>query len=322
MKYSVIIPCYRSSQSIREVIELTMEEFKKMNIDDYEFVAVDDFSPDGGKTVEVLRELAAEYDCVTAIELARNAGQHNALMAGLNYATGDFYISMDDDLQTHPSQLPLLIEEINKGYDIVYGYYPEKKHSGFRNFGSWVNHTSVRILIGKPKGMKTSSFWIIRKYVRDYVIEYKSKYTYIQGLFLRTTDNISSVPVQHFDRVYGTSGYTFKKLLSLWSNVMGFSIVPLRLARNFGAVVAAIGVIGALVVFIRKLLIPSTAIGWSSVMFAIFFFAGMMMLFLGIIGEYLGRMFLSMSNTPQYVVKQIDRKSDEEEKIEQQDRAI
>ena len=316
MKYSVIIPCYKSSQSIREVIELTMEEFKKLNIDDYEFVAVDDFSPDDGKTVEVLRELAAEYDCVTAIELARNAGQHNALMAGLNYADGDVFISMDDDLQTHPSQLHLLIDELNKGYDIVYGYYPEKKHSGFRNFGSWFNHTSVRILIGKPKDMKTSSFWIIRRYVRDYVIQYKSKYTYIQGLFLRTTDNISSVPVQHFDRVYGTSGYTFKKLVSLWSNVMGFSIVPLRIARNFGAVVAAIGIIGALIVFIRKLIIPSTAIGWSSVMFAIFFFAGMTMLFLGIIGEYLGRMFLSMSNNPQYVVKEIHHKDGAEEKIE------
>lgn len=316
MKYSVIIPCYRSSESIREVIELTMEEFKKLDIDDYEFVAVDDCSPDEGKTAEVLRELAAEYDCVTAIELARNAGQHNALMAGLNYADGDVFISMDDDLQTHPSQLHLLIDELNKGYDIVYGYYPEKKHSGFRNFGSWFNHTSVRILIGKPKDMKTSSFWIIRRFVRDYVIQYKNQYTYIQGLFLRTTDNISSVPVEHFDRVYGTSGYTFKKLVSLWSNVMGFSIVPLRIARNFGAVVALIGIIGAIIVFIRKLMFPAAAIGWSSLMFAIFFFSGMMMLFLGIIGEYLGRMFLSMSNNPQYVVKQVSRKSDAEDNIE------
>lgn len=316
MKYSVIIPCYRSSESIREVIELTMEEFKKLDIDDYEFVAVDDCSPDEGKTAEALRELAAEYDCVTAIELARNAGQHNALMAGLNYADGDVFISMDDDLQTHPSQLHLLIDELNKGYDIVYGYYPEKKHSGFRNFGSWFNHTSVRILIGKPKDMKTSSFWIIRRFVRDYVIQYKNQYTYIQGLFLRTTDNISSVPVEHFDRVYGTSGYTFKKLVSLWSNVMGFSIVPLRIARNFGAVVALIGIIGAIIVFIRKLMFPAAAIGWSSLMFAIFFFSGMMMLFLGIIGEYLGRMFLSMSNNPQYVVKQVSRKNDAEDNIE------
>ena len=315
MKYSVIIPCYRSSESIRKVIELTMEEFKKLDIDDYEFVAVDDCSPDEGKTAEALRELAAEYDCVTAIELARNAGQHNALMAGLNYADGDVFISMDDDLQTHPSQLHLLIDELNKGYDIVYGYYPEKKHSGFRNFGSWFNHTSVRILIGKPKDMKTSSFWIIRRFVRDYVIQYKNQYTYIQGLFLRTTDNISSVPVEHFDRVYGTSGYTFKKLVSLWSNVMGFSIVPLRIARNFGAVVALIGIIGAIIVFIRKLMFPAAAIGWSSLMFAIFFFSGMMMLFLGIIGEYLGRMFLSMSNNPQYVVKQVSRKSDAEDNI-------
>ncbi|MDO4869029.1 MAG: glycosyltransferase family 2 protein [Bacillota bacterium] len=312
MKYSVIIPCYKSSHTIREVIELTMEEFRKLNIDDYEFVAVDDHSPDGGETIAELRALAEEYDQVTAIELAKNAGQHNALMAGLNHATGDIFISMDDDLQTHPSQLHLLIEELNKGYDIVYGYYPEKKHSVFRNLGSWFNHTSVRILIGKPKDMKTSSFWIIRRYVRDYVIQYRSQYTYIQGLFLRTTDNISSVPVQHFDRAYGTSGYTFKKLVSLWSNILGFSIVPLRIARNFGAVVAAIGIIGAIIVFIRKLLVPATAIGWSSMMFAIFFFSGMMMLFLGIIGEYLGRMFLSMSNNPQYVVKHVYHRTDHE----------
>lgn len=305
MKYSVIIPCYKSSRSIRDVIELTMEQFKKLNIDSYEFVAVDDCSPDGGETVRELRRLADEYECVTEVELAKNSGQHNAVMAGLNYADGDAFIAMDDDLQTHPSQLPLLIEEFNKGYDIVYGVYDNKKHSAFRNFGSWVNHMSVRILIGKPKDMKTSSFWIIRRFVRDYVVQYKSQYTYLQGLFLRTTRNISSVQVEHFKRAYGKSGYTFKKLVGLWSNVMGFSIVPLRLARNFGAFVALLGIIGAVIVFVRKLLMPQTAMGWSSVMVAIFFFSGIIMLFLGIIGEYIGRMFLGMSNNPQYVVRQV-----------------
>ena len=305
MSYSVVIPCYNSAQSIREVVELTMQELDSMGRTPYEFVLVDDYSPDHGPTLNALKELADDYECVKVIALAKNSGQHNATMAGLNEASGDVIISMDDDLQTHPSQLLLLFEEFDKGFDIVYGYYPEKKHSLFRNFGSWVNYTSVRILIGKPKDMKTSSFWIIRKFVRDYVVQFKSQYSHLQGLFLRTTMNISSVPVKHFERVYGQSGYTFKKLVGLWSNIMGFSIVPLRLARNLGSIIAALGIIGAIIVFIRKLLVPSMAIGWPSLMVSIFFFSGLIMLFLGLIGEYIGRMFLGMSNYPQYVVKEI-----------------
>ena len=301
------------------MVELTAEEMTRLGRTPFEFVLVDDCSPDEGATLAELKTLAGEYDFVTAVSLARNAGQHNATMAGLNEAKGDVFISMDDDLQTHPSQLNKLFEEFDKGFDIVYGYYPEKKHSPFRNFGSWVNYQSVRILIGKPKDMKTSSFWIIRKYVRDTVIDYKSQYTHLQGLFLRTTglDKISSVPVEHFDRVYGTSGYTLKKLIGLWSNIIGFSIVPLRIARNFGAIVAALGIIGALIVFIRKLLVPATAIGWSSNMVAIFFFSGMIMMFLGLIGEYIGRMFLNVNHYPQYVVREIYSHNTSDGKLEE-----
>ena len=162
--YSFVIPCYNSSESIRHVVELTMEEMEKMNRREFEFVLVNDYSS-STKTMPVLKKLAEEYPCVTVLNLAKNAGQHNAIMAGLNYAKGDILIGMDDDMQTHPSQLPYLFEELEKGYDIVYGYYPEKKHSAFRNFGSWVNYISVRILIGKPKELKTSSYWVARKFV-------------------------------------------------------------------------------------------------------------------------------------------------------------
>ena len=213
--YSIVIPCYNSSHTIRDVVEQTSEVMTQIGRTPFEFILVDDFSPDDGATIRELHALANDYDFVTVVELALNSGQHNATMAGLNYASGDTIISMDDDMQTHPSQLPKLFAEFDKGYDIVYGHYDEKKHSGFRNFGSWVNFTTVRILIGKPKDLKTSSFWIIKKFVRDYVIEYKSKYTHLQGLFLRTTNNISSIPVEHFERAYGTSNYTFKKLIKI-----------------------------------------------------------------------------------------------------------
>lgn len=303
--YSIIIPCYKSSHTIREVVTLTASKMDEMGKTPYEFVLVDDCSPDEGETLNVLRSLADEFDNVRIIELAQNAGQHNAVMAGLNYAEGDVLIAMDDDLQTHPSQLPKLFEAFNQGYDIVYGHYPDKHHGAFRNFGSWVNYTSVRILIGKPKDLKTSSFWIIKKFVRDYVIEYKSHYTHLQGLFLRTTRNIASVPVEHFDRGYGQSGYTFNKLLSLWSNIMGYSIVPLRIATRTGVFFAILGLIGAIAIILKKLIHPTSAVGWYSIMVAIFFFSGLIMLFLGLIGEYLGRMFQNMSNNPQYVVRQV-----------------
>ena len=270
----------------------------------YEFVLVDDCSPDDGETISVLKELADQYDSVNVVELAQNSGQHNAVMAGLNYAKGDVLIAMDDDLQTHPSQLPKLFEAFDQGYDIVYGYYPQKHHSLFRNFGSWVNSTSVRILIGKPKDLKTSSFWIIKKFVRDYVIEYKSHYTHLQGLFLRTTRNIASVPVEHFDRGYGQSGYTFKRLISLWSNIMGYSIVPLRIATRVGTFFAVMSILGAIAIVLKKIFAPTSAVGWYSLIVSIFFLSGLIMIFLGLIGEYLGRMFQGMSNDPQFVVRE------------------
>lgn len=309
--YSIIIPCYKSSQTIRKVVEMTMQELEKLEKREYEFVLVDDCSPDGGATMAALMALVRDYACVRVVELAKNAGQHNAVMAGLNHAQGDAFIAMDDDMQTHPSQLKFLLDEFDKGYDIVYGYYPEKKHSKFRNFGSYVNYMSVRILLKKPKDLKTSSFWVIRRFVRDYAVEYKSAYTHLQGLFLRTTRHISSVPIQHFEREVGTSNYTLKKLIALWSNIIGFSIVPLQLAMYAGWIFSALGILGAVAVVLMKMIRPYMAIGWPSMMAAICFFSGLNLLFMGMIGEYVGRIFQGVSRNPQYVVRQVHQKQGE-----------
>ncbi len=306
MLYTVVIPCYKSSATIRGVVEETMAQFEQMKRGGVEFVLVDDCSPDDGATVRELRRLVEDYPNVRAVELAKNAGQHNAQMAALNYARGEIIISMDDDGQTRASQLPKLLDEIDRGYDIVYAYYPHKEHSGGRNLGSRFNQWSMRILIGKPKDMKTSSFWVIRRFVRDYAVQYRSAYTHIQGVFLRITRNISSVPVEHFRREVGESGYTFSKLVKLWMNIIGFSIVPLRLATILGYVFSLAGLVGIIAVIIRKIVRPVTAIGWPSVMVSIFFFSGLILLFMGLIGEYIGRIFLGMSNNPQFVVRQID----------------
>lgn len=306
MLHSVIIPCYKSDQTIRKVVELTMAELDRIGRKEYEFVLVDDGSPDGGKTLQVLRGLVRDYDCVKVVELAKNSGQHNAVMAGLNYASGDIIIAMDDDMQTHPSQLPKILDKLDKGYDIVYGYYPHKQHSIFRNFGSYINYMTVRILLKKPKELKTSSFWAIRKFVRDYAVEYRSAYTHLQGVFLRITRNIGSVPVEHFKREVGTSNYTMKKLLQLWANILGFSVVPLQMATILGFIFAMLGILGAIAVIIRKIVRPVTYIGWPSMMVCICFFSGIILMFMGLIGEYVGRIFLGISNNPQYVVRQVD----------------
>lgn len=313
MRYSIVIPCYNSSLTIRKVVEMTAEEFKRMEKDDFEFVLVNDCSPDGGKTAEEIKKLAREYPFVTAIDLAKNAGQHNATMAGLNYAAGDYIVTMDDDMQTHPSQLQILLKEIEKGYDVVYGYYPEKKHGFFRNLGSKLNHWSVRILIGKPKELKTSSYCVMRKFVKDSIITYTSPHSYLQGLVLRTTKNIGSVPIKHFSREIGTSNYTFKSLLKLWSCILGFSIVPLRISTYLGYLFAALGIVGAVLVFIQKIIHPNMAIGWPSLMAVVCFFAGLNLLFLGLVGEYIGRMFLGINRQPQFVVREIVKTSEESE---------
>lgn len=305
MKYSFVIPCYNSALTISQVVEETAAEMGRLGRGDYEFILVNDCSPDGGKTIEVLCELADKYEFVRVIDLAKNAGQHNAVMAGLNYSSGEIIVGMDDDMQTHPSQLGKLFTEFEKGYDIVYGYYPEKKHSLFRNLGSRFNHFTVRMLIGKPKELKTSSYWMIRRFIKEAVIQYQSPYTYLQGLFLRTTQNISSVPIQHFKREVGHSNYTFRKLVRLWGNILGFSIVPLRLSVYCGYLFSGISIIGAAAIRVRKMLNPSMALGWPSLMVATCFFSGITLLFMGLIGEYIGRMFLQINRQPQYVVRQV-----------------
>lgn len=304
MLYSVIIPCYKSDQTIEHVVDMTREEMVRLGREKVEFVLVNDCSPDGGKTIAKLRGMAEKHKDVKVIDLAKNSGQHNALMAALRHADGDVIIGMDDDGQTHPSQLGKLFEALDEGYDLVYGYYPDKKHNWFRNLGSRFNDLTVNAMIKKPKDVRTSSYFLVRKFVRDYSIQYTGSYTYLLGLFMRCTQNIKSVPIRHFEREVGESNYTLKQLIRLWSSIIGFSVIPLRVASIAGFFFAGVGILAAVVVVIMKLVIPDMSMGWPSLMCAISFFFGLNFMFLGMIGEYLGRMFLGMNREPQYVIRE------------------
>lgn len=301
--YSIVIPCYKSAETIETVVTETAKEMNKMGRTDYEFVLVNDCSPDGGATIKKLRQMADENKYVKVVDLAKNSGQHNAMMAGLRAASGDVFISMDDDMQTRPSELHKMFDAFDDGYDVVYGAYPEKKESLFRRFGSWVNKMCAVIFLGRPKELRTSSFWIIRRFVRDSIVSYEGSRSYLLGLILRSTSNITQVEVEHFEREVGTSGYTFRALLKLWSNIIGFTVKPLRLAMSGGMIISAISVIFAIFLFVRKLVHPSIDPGWSSMMVAIFFSLGVELFFIGMIGEYIGRTYMHINKEPQYVVR-------------------
>lgn len=301
--YSIVIPCYKSSETIETVVTETAKEMDKMGRSDYEFVLVNDCSPDEGATIKKLIEMSQKYNYVKVIDLAKNSGQHNAMMAGLRAAGGDVFISMDDDMQTRPTELCKMFAAFDEGYDVVYGAYPVKKESLFRRFGSWVNKMCAVIFLDRPKELRTSSFWIIRKYVRDNIISYKGSRTYLLGLILRATSNITQVEVGHYERQVGRSGYTFRTLLRLWSNIIGFTVKPLRLATQTGMLISGSSVIFAIAIFVRKLVHPSIDPGWSSLMVAIFFSLGVELFFIGMIGEYIGRTYMSINREPQYVIR-------------------
>lgn len=302
MKISIVIPCYNSQATIAKVVEMVMAEFDKMDNYTCEFVLVNDCS--GDNTYAEIHKLGEKYPCVKGINLLRNFGQHNALMAAMHYTTGDYILGMDDDMQTHPSQIYKLVQKMEEGYDLVYGTYPKKKNNSLKNISSKLNEVSSRILLGRPKDIVSSNFWMITRQVRDEVVKYNSFNPYIDGIFYRTTHNIGNVEVEHFKREVGTSNYTLKKLMRLWLAYWNYSVIPLRISSVLGGISAAGGFIAALIVLIKKLLDPTTTVGWSSTIVIMVVFFGLVLMVLGIIGEYLGKMILIMNNTPQFIIRE------------------
>ncbi len=304
-KVSFIIPCYRSEKTLGSVvneIETTMD--KMADRYEYDIFLINDASPDG--TAGVIEKLCEENSRIRGISFARNFGQHAALMAGFRYSDGDICVALDDDGQTPADQVDRLLGAIENGADAVYAKYDHKKHSGFRNFGSRVNDMMLRIMLSKPKELFVSSYFAVRRFVVEDMIRYENSYPYVIGLVLRSTKSIVNVDIDHRDRMEGSSGYTLKKLLGLWFNgFTAFSVKPLRIATFIGGVSACLGLLYGLYVIIRRLIIdiPDEAMGFAATMSAIVFFGGMILLMLGLIGEYIGRIYISMNNSPQYVIR-------------------
>ena len=302
---SFVIPCYRSEATLPGVIREIQDTMEKMKDYGYEIVLVNDCSPDG--TFSVIRKLCQENDNIVGIDLARNFGQHSALMAGFHYVKGDVIVYLDDDGQTPADEADRLLIGIEKGADVVYARYGKKHHSGFRNWGSHVNELMTRVMLGKPKDLYLSSYFAAKRFVVDEMLRYEFAYPYVIGLVLRTTKNIINVDVEHRDRQAGVSGYTIGKLLNLWFNgFTAFSVKPLRIATVTGAGCAFLGFAYGIYTIIKKIFInpPDLVTGFSALMSVLVFMGGMMMLMLGLLGEYMGRMYISMNNSPQFVIRE------------------
>lgn len=302
-KISFVIPCYRSEKTLPGVVAEIEEKMKTMEGYEYDLFLVNDCSPDG--TLEVIRNLCREHKNIRGIDFARNFGQHSALMAGLRHSDGDYVVCLDDDGQTPADEVDKLLDKLEEGYDAVYARYDHKQHSLFRNFGSKLNERMTRIMLGKPKELYVSSYFAVKRFVAEDMVRYENSYPYVIGLVLRSTGNIANVSVNHREREVGTSGYTLKKLINLWFNgFTAFSVKPLRIATGIGAFSAVAGFFYGIYTIVKRLLNPDVPMGFSSTMAAIVFFGGMIMLMLGLIGEYIGRIYISLNNSPQYVIRE------------------
>ncbi len=300
---SFVIPCYRSAKTIGAVTREIGETMAAMPQYDYEIILVNDCSPDD--TWDVIRKLAADDRHIAAVDLAKNFGQHAALMCGMRRSRGDFVVCLDDDGQTPADEVGKLLEKLEAGYDVVYASYEDKRESGFRKFGSDVNRRMTEIMLGKPKELELNSYFAARRFLVDEMLRYEHCYPYVMGLVLRSTKRICNVPVHHRAREEGRSGYTLAKLLGLWMNgFTSFSVKPLRIATYSGAVIALIGFLYALVVLIRRFTVNAAPLGWTTTTILILIIGGLNLLLLGLVGEYVGRVFMCVNASPQYVERE------------------
>jgi len=292
-----------------ETIGALLTRIEQLAVDGgHEVVLVDDGS--GDTTVAVCRQLLPTLRMpVTLVEHARNFGEHNAVLSGWRHASGAHIVNIDDDGQNPPDEAVRLWQHAKAtGVDVVYGHYEEKQHSTWRNFGSRLTNKMTDWALDKPSGFYLSSFRCVSRFVADQVVSYAGPYPYIDGLLLQVTQRIGSLMVRHEKRVAGASGYTFRRLVRLWLSAwLNFSLLPLRLATFAGLGMAAAGVIAFFVVLGLWLSNRGPSYGFGWLMAALLVFSGTQLVMLGLIGEYLGRMFLTVNQRPQSVVRAVTR---------------
>ena len=302
LKLSIVIPVYRSALILPKLVgEIKSEMAREGLLDDFELLLINDSSPDN--SWQVICELAKIYPFIKGVSLRRNFGQHNAIMAGLNCCCGDYVILMDDDLQHPPQAIGEILNALHSGYDVCYTKYVNRQHVLWKKLGSQFNDWVATRLLEKPKGLYLSSFKGVTAEIAQEIIQYDGPYAYVDGLILEVTKSITSIEIAHQARHEGEGNYDLRRSISLWMKMAtSFSVLPLRLASYLGFALASVSFLMIAFVVIERLLHPEYPPGWASLIAVILFIGGVQMLCIGMIGEYLGRTYLKINKTPQFVI--------------------
>jgi len=305
LKLSIVIPVYHSENILPKLVYEVDSAMRKAGFSDsFELIFINDASTDG--SWDCIKQLFDKYKFINGLSLMKNFGQHNATMAGLNFAQGEVIVIMDDDLQHPPSEIPRLVNAIETGADVCYVNYLDRQHVMWKKLGSWFCNLAATILLGKPQGLYLSSFKAIRRAVVTEIIRYDGPFVYVDGLILNVTQSIASIEIQHSIRHDGVGNYNIRRSISLWLKmVTSFSITPLRLASISGATLAFLSLILIVVIVIQKLNNPEIQAGWASLIATVLFIGGAQLACIGMLGEYLGRAYLKLNKQPQFVVREI-----------------
>lgn len=299
---SIVVPVYRSEAILPHLVDKIQEALSGAAWP-YELILVCDSSPDG--SWEVIQRLAAANGFVRGVNLTKNVGQHNAIMAGLGLVRGSIVVVMDDDLQHPPAALHDLIASIESGHDVCYTRYANRQHAQWKKLGSWFNDRVAALLLKKPRGLYLSSFKAMHRRIANQVVQYDGPYAYVDGLILDITRKIDVVTVQHQARFDGEGNYNLVRSISLWLKMAtSFSIFPLRVATVVGLLLTAVSVLAAVIIIVRKIFYPELAAGWASLMVTVLLVGGIQTFCLGMLGEYLGRAYLKINKKPQYVIRE------------------
>ena len=311
---SIVIPVFNGAANIERLVH----ELAEIELDgSLQIVLVNDGSSDN--SAEICKKLAEQLTVpITFVNLARNFGEHNAVMAGLRFARGEWMITIDDDFQNPPSEVVKLYEHARYSeHDVIYTHYRSREHPTWRRFGSWLANYVADILLEKPKGLYLSSFRCMRQLIVHEILNYSGPFPYIDGLILQVTQNIDTIEVEHASRKRGRSNYTMRRLIRLWLNLfVNFSVMPLRISTVLGFLLSIFGFLFFIYVVLDHFLVGSPVVGWGSLMSTILVFSGTQLLILGIMGEYLGRVHLTSNKRPQYVIREVVRELEFIEEIE------
>lgn len=300
-RLSIVVPLYNAAATLPALLA----EISALDVPGgHELIMVNDGSRD--ETEAVALKLTRESRLPTRfLSLSRNFGEHNAVLAGLRAVSGRYAVTMDDDLQNPPAEaLKLLAVAEAEQRDVVFGVYERKEHAWWRNAGSWLTNRIADFVVDKPRKLYLCSFRCLSRFVIDEITKSRTPYPYVDGLIFQVTQNVGTVRVRHVERAQGSSGYNLRKLVRLWiSMLVNVSVLPLRLMTVAGMITSALGFLAVIEVVLERILsTPRT--GWSSLMAAILLLSGTQLLLLGILGEYVGRIYLGISEKPQSVVRQ------------------